>query len=129
MDFQLPLQPVFYLNADPAKIVKRKTVKIFNHFNFDVQLSRVVLPDATSPYFKLEKFSPTVVGVNTSANISLVYNPGSKDDVRPGPLRTELLVYNNVSNTPFRVPVYTYDGSLNISFDGKPLAVEVRACC
>jgi hypothetical protein len=75
-------------------------------------------------YVQLEKFSPIVVGVNSSANISLVYIP-HEDKSLLQPLRTELLVGNNASTTPFRIPVYTYDGTLNISFDGTPLAMKV----
>ena len=51
LDFQLPLQPVFYLNTDPAKIVKKKTVKVFNHFMFDVLLTSVSLPPANEASF------------------------------------------------------------------------------
>jgi hypothetical protein len=53
LDFELPLQSVFFLNLNPKKLITQKTVTILNHFDFDVILERVTVPPEHASLLKV----------------------------------------------------------------------------
>lgn len=105
LDFSLPLQPVFYIDRESGK--RQRNVTVYNHYGFNVFVSSASLPDGMDQYFEIEKFKPSLLLANGTIIFTLVMrwsNPISALD-GSGAMRTELLIHNNASGTPFRIPV------------------------
>lgn len=107
------LNTAFMLDEDLRQ--EERQVEMVNGFEEPVELRSVTLRESAKDLFAVGSLKPTVLGPADRAFFELSFHPRTTLDL----LKSEVLVWTNLSSSPFVAPLLSYLGELEYAVDSE----------